>query len=255
MSEWTTFPCPGSSPGWRYLPDGHIEVDGGGVPTRRWASAVNAWYPLILAAASSNGIPPHWIAAIMAIESGGKAGLCARLSNGACSQKEGAGLMQILPSTATALAGRSVTSEDLLQDHALSIDLGAKYIRSNVDKNGGDYVMGAISYNAGKVKCGTGNVWRPEGSTSGKTPCPPTSWGVVMGCTETPAGSGKIVVNDYPMRAIEYLNAAIDNFGASGSYVPPGPLRQYQSSSGIPVLALFAVAGFLVARRVPRISL
>jgi hypothetical protein len=65
-----------------------------------------------------------------------------------------------------------------------------------------------------------------------------------MGCTETPNG---IVVNDYPRRAIEYLNAAIDNFTGAGGAVPVEPT----SMAGLPTVAAFAVVGFLLAHYAP----
>jgi hypothetical protein len=43
-------------------------------------------------------------------------------SAGAC------GMMQILPNTASQLAGRTVTCQELINDNALSIDLAAKYV-------------------------------------------------------------------------------------------------------------------------------
>lgn len=217
-TDWRSFPCPGSSPRWRHLDDGHIEIEGEGVLTRRWPAAVEQWRPEIFFTATKYGLKPHWIAAIMAIESGGRPGLCARLADGSCAQNEGAGLMAILPSTATLLAGRPVTSDELLADNALSIDLGAKYLRQNLDRTstggafpGGDFVYAALSYNAGSPRCGTGHVWRPTGSDLPRLPCPTTTWNVIMGCVESPPGSGHIVVNDYPRQAIAYANAALDH--------------------------------------------
>lgn len=186
---------------------------------RTWPAAMEQWKPLIQASSTLYGLEPSWLAAIMATESGGTPGLCARLADHTCAQNEGAGLMAILPSTAALFAGRRVTSEELMANNEFSIELGAKILRALIDKNQSDFVMAAIAYNAGSVKCGRGRVWRPAGSDLPRDPCPPTSWGVVMGCVESPPGSGKIVVNDYPERAIEFANAAADH-GFSG-VLPP----------------------------------
>lgn len=226
-TEWRNFPCPDSSPSWRYLDNGRIETSDRGVTTRAWPTGVNQWKSLIDASAVSYGLPSHWVAAIMAMESGGKPGLCARMSDGTCAQNEGAGLMIMLPATASSLAGRSVTSEELLADHSLAIDLGAKYLRQNLDNKltggdypGGDFVFAATSYNAGRVRCGTGSVWRPSGSNLPKVPCPATSWNVVMGCVDTKNG---VVVSDYPRKVIELANAALDKGFGTGGAIPSPP--------------------------------
>ena len=169
----------------------------------------------------------------MALETGGKTGLCARLSDGSCAQNEGAGLMAILPSTASLLAGRGVSSAELMQNNALSIDLGAKYLKQNLDANGGDFVRAAVAYNAGSVRCGTGRTWRPAGSSLPKFPCP-NSWGVVMGCIDVPMGSGNVVSNDYPRNAIRFLNAALDaGYGTSAGVVSSGAELWVATALGI----------------------
>jgi hypothetical protein len=198
------------------------------------------WSSLILTSAAKYSLPSHWLAGIMVVESGGHPGLCAKQPDGSCAQNEGAGLMAILPSTAQLLAGRRVTSQELMSDNALSIDLGAKYLRMNLDTaaNGGDFVMAAVSYNAGSVRCGSGKVWRPAGSTLDRPPCP-TTWGVIMGCVEFPTGSGKIVVNDYPRAAIKAANAALNSGLHAG---PPLAIASVGSGSTGMVLGMVAAA-------------
>jgi hypothetical protein len=202
------------------------------------------WGALIRASASKYQIPAAWLAAIMALESGGKPGLCARLPDGTCAQNEGAGLMAILPSTASLLAGRGVSSQELLSNNALSIDLGAKYLRQNLDANVGDFVRAAVAYNAGSVRCGTGSTWRPSGSSLPKFPCP-TTWNVIMGCVDVPMGSGNVVSNDYPRAAIRFLNAALDaGFGAGAA----APEAQGGGAEGLIAGALGIGFGFWVTR-------
>ena len=89
---------------------------------------------------------------------------------------------------------------------------------------GGDFVKAAVAYNAGSVRCGSGSTWEQ------KEPCPPTVWGVVMGCTlaskdyggcapsELSPGKYKCP-NNYPGIFIKALNAAIANGWGD---MPPG---------------------------------
>lgn len=217
--SWDTFDCPGSQRRWRILEDGRIEVEGLGVPMRKWPSAVNDWADIIAQKAAKYVIPAYWIAAIMAFESGGRPGLCARKKDGSCNTREGVGLMAMLTTTASSHAGRRVSVQELLDDYDLQIDLGAKMIADLAAKYRSDYVKVAVSYNAGSVKCAqqtSGSTWNLP-----KEPCPPTPWGVIMGCLRTskPINSycapsdittGMFACpNDYPGTAIGTHNAAL----------------------------------------------
>jgi soluble lytic murein transglycosylase-like protein len=61
------------------------------------------------------------------------------------------GLMQMLPATASLLAGRTVTGAELIANPALAVQLGAKYLAQNLAKYGstGDAVA---AYNAGTAR-------------------------------------------------------------------------------------------------------
>lgn len=235
MGSWRSFAdfgCPGARIRWRETPTGSLEVEGQGVRSLpSWPTAVDQWWPQIKAVSQRVGIPPHYVAAIMAVESGGK-NVCvtqqATICSGAgcpCVQNEGAGLMATLPATASLVLGRAVSSEQLLESPEVAIEAGAKYLKSLLDKYGGDFVAASIGYNAGSIKCGRGSTWTPAGSGWGKEPCPDTGWGVIMGCVYAsaggegcvPSGGPKPFVcsNLYPARAIMAHNAALQRYGGS----------------------------------------
>ncbi len=64
------------------------------------------------------------------------------------------GLMQMLPSTATLLAGRTVSGQELLDNPPLAVDLGAQYLAMGFAKYGntGDAIA---AYNAGVARRNT----------------------------------------------------------------------------------------------------
>lgn len=261
-TEWRQFACQGSKHRWRQLDDGTIELDeAGNAPTDAWKKDVDTWRPLIESAAAKTGVPPAYVAAIMASESGGKKGGrfdCAKLANGKCAQNEGAGLMAMLPSTAKGVIGYPVSSEELIADNELAIYLGAKHIagllankRTGGGFPGGDFVYMAISYNAGSPRCGIGSTWVAEGSGTPRLPCP-NDWGLVMGCVEYPPGSGKIVLSNYPTKAIQHLNTALRNgYGMSltakpSDSVPPltASVAPVGRGGGLLIGGAAAFAGF-----------
>ena len=58
------------------------------------------------------------------------------------------GLMQLLPSTASELAGRPISAE-ALKEPALNTDLGSRYLRQLLDQSKGNAFLAVASYNAG----------------------------------------------------------------------------------------------------------
>lgn len=216
--DWQRFDCADATRRWRKLPNGHIEIEDLGILTRDWPMEVDQWARLIALKALKHAVPASWIAAIMALETGGRPGLCARRSDGTCNTAEGIGLMAMLRSTASSLAGRDISIDELLGDFDLQIDLGAQYIANARERFGDDFVHVALGYNAGSIRCGAGNTWHTP-----KEPCPPTPWGVVMGCVRaskqqhshcvpSEIETGKWVCpNLYPEVAIGLYNAALDH--------------------------------------------
>lgn len=91
--------------------------------------------PLIRAAAERAGVDPALVAAVAKAESGFRAD--------AGSPAGARGLMQLMPSTA---AGLGVT--DIL-DPAQNLDAGARYLRAQLDRFGGDVRLALAAYNAG----------------------------------------------------------------------------------------------------------
>lgn len=229
MSDWRQFDCPGASARWR-LVDGRIEIEGEGAPIRPFPPDVEQWRAIIDAKGDKYNLPPIWIAAIMALETGGRPGLCRKNPDGSCSHREGMGLMAMLLSTASFYAGRKVSEAELLGDYDLQIDLGAKMLADLRDRYDGDFVKAAIAYNAGRIRCGNGRTWeRPH------EPCPPTPWGVVMGCVRTTravnvycrpsaVSEGMFACpGDYPRVAISYFNAAAENGWGEAAPRPAPP--------------------------------
>lgn len=251
-SDWVSFHCPGSGGRWRYLDGGLVEIDGEGTPAREWPEGVNKYRAEIEAAAARHELQPNWVAAIMALETRGHS-VCLRRGGGLCYgqsenkgpgktygqgcdcvSNEGGGVMAMLAGTAKQMAGRPVTTAELMGDPALAIDLGAKYLRNRMDAGGGDFVKGAVGYNAGSVRCGTGRTFKPEGEDIPREPCPSTGWGIVMGCAYTDWGKGiyrcapsktgykpYVCSNDYPRTAVKFNNAAVQDWRGIKPEVPP----------------------------------
>lgn len=257
---WIAFDCAGAKQRWRYLDSGAIEIEGGGSPEDDWPAAVNDWRSLIETAAAKHGVAPAWIAATMAMETGGR-NLCLSAADPSkicgppciCVQNEGAGVMAMLPSTASTLAGRSVSSQELMDDPELAIDLGTRLIQHNLERYGGDYVKAAVAYNAGSVKCGRGRVFVPAGADWPRERCPDTGWGVVMGCVYTdqkygsrcaPSQTGVkayVCSGDYPRRAIAMQNAARHHFALGPG---PAPTPRSGARGKLTGFALGAALGY-----------
>ena len=228
-SAWTSFPCGTVVARWRYLESGRIEVEGQGVVLlkKAWPAAVTQWKDAgIVAQGQKYGVPVHFIAAIMAIESGGVT--VSRSSAGAL------GIMQIMPATGRSLAkslGIKLSSDDDLMNPNLSIELGTYYLSSLLRRYHGDFVAAATGYNAGSVKC-----------LDGPTTCTKGYWGV---CTD---GS------PYPLLAIQAANSALANgFPAPGSLpdLPKNPIGPLPLQPWI-ITATTAVGAFLAYKTYER---
>nr|WP_276716255.1 lytic transglycosylase domain-containing protein [Kyrpidia tusciae] len=92
------------------------------------------WDALIQNVAARRGLDPALLRAVMMAESGGNP--AARSPAGAL------GLMQLMPSTARALGVDPL-------DPAQNLDGGAQYLRSLLDRYGGDVLKATAAYNAG----------------------------------------------------------------------------------------------------------
>jgi hypothetical protein len=182
---WFDSGCGSSTAKARWLPDGRIELQGN-EHAAPMPKAVRQWDSLIRAAASKHDVPPQLVAGILATESGGTAGLSSYAGAG--------GLMGLMPSTADWLAGRTVSKNELLADHDLNVDLGAKLIAYNLKRYNGNIVKVALAYNAGNVKCGA-----PK-----NCPGAPNQWNAVTDCDGPKGVGGKAV--DYPARMFKYSN-------------------------------------------------
>jgi hypothetical protein len=207
------------------LDDGSIEVEGMGVTrldSKKWPTRVNTHTDTIYFLSGKYGVPAHYIAGVEGFESGGAENATSRDAKG---NPLAYGVMQITPGTANVLApkiGRTSISPNELYDPALSLELGTIYLADLLKRYQGDFVNAAVGYNAGKVICG--------GCRTG------VFWGV---CTD---GS------PYPLRAIQYANAALVNgFPLTG---PPPNVRPLPIPPGHPFWAFaFTAAASYAAYR------
>jgi soluble lytic murein transglycosylase len=99
-----------------------------------------AYWPQTQAAAAAAGIDPHLLLALVREES--------RYEAAVVSPARAVGLAQLLPSTASGLAGRTVTLQQL-KDPETNLRLGARYLRAQLDRFRGDLRLAAAAYNAG----------------------------------------------------------------------------------------------------------
>lgn len=232
-TQWTTFSCTPVRARWRYWEDGRIEVDGMGFPVAAkpprgkdpWSPNVARWREPIASFGAQYGVPEHWIAGIMAFESGG---------NAAAKSPAGAiGLMQIMPATGRAWANmihRPLSSTDELADPLLNIELGVAGLASLLKDVKGDFVAAAAGYNAGAVRCLKALDTRPG------------YWGVLTDGSK------------YPLRVIQFANRAL----LEGFPAVPRPPELLTPPAGKPVpspltvaaaTAAGALAAYLLTRR------
>jgi soluble lytic murein transglycosylase len=111
-------------------------------------------FPDVVATASRlAGVPPDWIWAVMRQES--------LFRTDAQSRADARGLMQMLPSTAAAVARRwrlAPPGKAGLFDPSQAVPLGAAYLRELLDRHSGQLALGLAAYNAG---AGPVARWRP----------------------------------------------------------------------------------------------
>ena len=133
---------------------------GAGVPA--WATRAAsplAYDGFIRTSAQHNQLDPALVAAVIFAES--------QFDPRAVSDQGAVGLMQVLPDTADQIAhetgGVSFTSADL-QDPAINIRYGTRYLRTVLDQFGGNEVAAIAAYNAG---AGAVSRWVAEAGAAG----------------------------------------------------------------------------------------
>ncbi|MEP6883377.1 MAG: transglycosylase SLT domain-containing protein [Gammaproteobacteria bacterium] len=114
-------------------------------------------FPDVVAeAARLAAVPADWIWGVMRQES--------LFRKDAVSRADARGLMQMLPSTAAAVARRwrlAPPGKEGLFEPSLAVPLGAAYLRELLDRNSGELVLGLAAYNAGSTPVAR---WRPSRS-------------------------------------------------------------------------------------------
>jgi len=203
LSSWFDSGC-GAGPRARWLDGGAIEIEGEGVVKKALPSAVKQWSTEINAAAMKFDLWPNFIAGFVATESGGD-----KNAHSYCCY----GLMGLLPATASSMAGRPVSSSELLDNAALNIELGAKYVDQLMTKYKDNPIKTAAGYNAGSAKCGAGKCGAPN------------RFNLVADCANG-------VAIDYVTRIIGYSNAARGDL----------PVTIPRSSSGASPLLIAGIA-------------
>ena len=108
-----------------------------------WSLAYpRAYMSLVSAGAQASGVDPYLVWAMMREES--------RFDRAAVSIAGAIGLMQLLPPTASGIAGGSLSPAQLMQP-ALNIRLGIAYVAAMLHRFNGDVVLAVAAYNAGPV--------------------------------------------------------------------------------------------------------
>lgn len=230
-SEWMSPKCAG--PRIRNLPDGTVEIEGEGVVRKALPPKVRTWETLIKQKAAKYGVPPAWIAGIMALESGGKAE--------AGSAAGAIGLMEVLLTTGRIVAGNPHMTAEELWEPDTNVDVGTKFLRQLLEEYNWNLINTAFGYNAGKARCGRG-CWRAKKGDP-CTPCAPNRWGLVADCWGVDKGT-----LDYGTIVVRYANdAALTGF-APGSEDEVGggddtaTTRRKSSSGGIIIAGAAALA-------------
>jgi soluble lytic murein transglycosylase len=115
----------------------------------------------IRASASSHGVEPHLVAAVIRVES--------NFRTGRVSGKGALGIMQIMPDTAEWImrqAGYEGVTPDHIRDRAdVGIELGTWYLASLLRQFDGNAAAAVAAYNAGP---GNVRAWLAEGVWDGK---------------------------------------------------------------------------------------
>ncbi len=100
-----------------------------------------AFWPDVTAAAQRVNIDPLLLLALVREES--------RYDPAVVSPARAVGLAQLLPSTARAMTSDRSMSMQRLKDPAINLTLGARYVRLQLDRFGGDVRLALAAYNAG----------------------------------------------------------------------------------------------------------
>src|SRR5512146_3070045 len=152
MGDWLDGGC-GSGPGgsvarFRQLDDGHIEIEGEGIPTRPLSPKVANYAEIIWAASAEFDFPAHGIAGVGALESG--------WDPKAVSPAGAQGAMQLMPATARWILGDPNLTLDDIRDPVTNVRAGTKLLRRLWDQYDGNFVKVCFAYNAGSPRCGAG---------------------------------------------------------------------------------------------------
>lgn len=214
VREWA-FSSGCGGPSYEWSDAGEIVV-GGEVPQRALPEAVLQWKDLIYDTVEAYPhVPAHYVAGIMALESGGKPN--------AGSPAGAMGLMQLIHSTAESMAGRDLTTDEIY-DPQTNLQLGVKFLSQLWERYKGDPIKMAFAYNAGSARCGSGCIkdYKAKGAPCIQG-CAPNRFGLVGDCY---ASTG--VTIDYGGIVAGYANDAL----LSGAFPTDRPAGSASSDSG-----------------------
>ena len=137
------------------LAKGYLSLPFERVPMRFWRLAFPLPYKeSIFAGSRSAGLDPYMVAALIRQES--------EFNPKAVSSAKAYGLTQVLPSTGRLLSRRAGVGSfrpAMLFDPVINVRLGTMYLRSMLDRNGGDWARTLAAYNAGQTRVNDWNSW------------------------------------------------------------------------------------------------
>lgn len=224
-SQWISSPC-NPKARYRYTDDGHVEIEGQGViRAKTWPSEVDDWRSLIDMSADANNISRALLAAIVAVESGGKPN--AKGPTGKL------GLTQLDPDVAKQISGvTGDLGEATIMNPSWNLIHGAKLLAALIDTSD-------------KAPL----VWALAGFNNANTSCEPNP------ACESPDKWGLWTDCGYIDHAIAHINTAIDHGYSGPRQIDLGadqdePEPQEGSSSSIWPYVLFVGAGAAVTAMV-----
>lgn len=195
--DWIASPCNPKSR-YRITSDGHIEVEGMGVPKVQWPKQVDKWRSLIEKAADANRVSHALLAGIVAVESGGLPNLI--------SEDGRMGLAGLPRTLARQVANDKYPKDkteldiedDMILQPAWNLIHASKALSYMLKQNSYNMVGSLAAYDHASVECKTNAA------------CTDDRWGMWTDC-------------GYVDQAIACINTAVDEGYTGPRHVDLGP--------------------------------